>query len=130
MVSCPSVLCETIMILILDRRLNALWKVVNYMARRAEKMNVDAIFGLTLAEGKIFVHFHLFLNLVCMNILNLKFKLMIFFSAHHGHVISFKCTFYTIGSSKFFRKYRKNLRGRPKIHENEYSTWKQGASYK
>ncbi|XP_033216730.1 UPF0764 protein C16orf89 homolog isoform X4 [Belonocnema kinseyi] len=33
-----------------DRRLNALWKVVNYMAHRAEKMNVDAIFGLTLAE--------------------------------------------------------------------------------
>ncbi|XP_033216727.1 UPF0764 protein C16orf89 homolog isoform X2 [Belonocnema kinseyi] len=36
-----------------DRRLNALWKVVNYMAHRAEKMNVDAIFGLTLAEAHI-----------------------------------------------------------------------------
>ncbi|KAG7211974.1 hypothetical protein KM043_011175 [Ampulex compressa] len=36
-----------------DKKLNGLWKVVDYVHRRLRQMNVDTTFGITLAEANI-----------------------------------------------------------------------------
>lgn len=38
---------------ILERKLIALFKVVEYVVRRPEQMNLDAIFGITLTEAHV-----------------------------------------------------------------------------